>query len=302
MPHSPNRSVRVSPFKIMNIKTAIKELTQAGYTSLPCTVALIDGKKQPRFGMGYGWKDRTDPDHLAGRMQALGNNMNGCIIITGSELFPIDLLVIDLDRKPGRDPDGALRQAGIRLPESGPMVKTPRGQHYYFRFPAGLRSGTSAGLFRPDSGIDTRGNGGFVYAPPTSIKGYGGYQWINGPGNRLVEAPGGLIYALIEHERQVFDVPDRAGCKTIGQLSERQKTILFERYQQAKNEGEKDPGNRDRSNYDYRLVCWAVDIGLAIEAIWQLVENIGKFAERGRAYFESTLQRVLCRKKVYMHP
>jgi P4 family phage/plasmid primase-like protien len=44
----------------------------------------------------------------------------------------------------------------------------------------------------------------------------------------------------------------------------------------------------DRSAADWALVCWAIEHGVDKEAVWSEVNHIGKFADRGREYFETT--------------
>jgi hypothetical protein len=48
-----------------------------------------------------------------------------------------------------------------------PTVKTPRGWHLYFEYPAGSGLKTGQGI---SPGVDFRGEGGFVVSPP-SVKG-----------------------------------------------------------------------------------------------------------------------------------
>jgi len=78
---------------------------------------------------------------------------------------PSGLLVVDLDGT------GAARRWQTMRPTSVPTtaVRTPRGWHLYF---AG-DGPTSVGVIA--SGVDTRGRGGFVIAPPSP-----GYRWHDG--------------------------------------------------------------------------------------------------------------------------
>lgn len=43
-----------------------------------------------------------------------------------------------------------------------------------------------------------------------------------------------------------------------------------------------------RSELDFNLLCWAVECGVRKGDLWTRVQDIGKFAERGRQYFEDT--------------
>jgi hypothetical protein len=85
---------------------------------------------------------------------------------------PSALLVIDLD-----GPE-ALSWWRARLGEHGgePTLTsaTPRGYHLWYSQPPGLPLGCSAGRLAP--GVDTRGAGGYVIAPP-SRRAEGSYRW-----------------------------------------------------------------------------------------------------------------------------
>jgi hypothetical protein len=45
---------------------------------------------------------------------------------------------------------------------------------------------------------------------------------------------------------------------------------------------------QDRSKADFALCCFAVEEGLDQETVWAEVQDVSKFAERGRPYFDST--------------
>lgn len=46
-----------------------------------------------------------------------------------------------------------------------------------------------------------------------------------------------------------------------------------------------------RSHADYALCSWAVKLGLNPDALWERVAEVGKFAERGEAYFSRTWKK-----------
>ena len=43
-----------------------------------------------------------------------------------------------------------------------------------------------------------------------------------------------------------------------------------------------------RSGVDFRLCCHAIENGIDPEEVWSRVQNVGKFSERGRSYFDDT--------------
>lgn len=107
------------------------------------------------------------------------------------------LVAIDIDgdgnRWPGDDPDRLLSLA------AGPMALTPRGgSHRLFRQPMGKNWRCTEGRLAPR--VDTRGNGGYIVAPPSGVDGKT-YRWAPGleldaPPNRLPEPPTWLTQEL----------------------------------------------------------------------------------------------------------
>lgn len=83
------------------------------------------------------------------------------------------LLVIDCDS------EDAYRRVQELLPDTllVPVAKTPRGWHLYFLFPKGSNITVGAGIL---PGVDFRGEGGYIIAPP-SVNGDGKvYEWLDG--------------------------------------------------------------------------------------------------------------------------
>jgi hypothetical protein len=103
------------------------------------------------------------------------------------------IVVIDADLyKPGVKE--AL--ARLRLPPTM-MIKTPRGGiHLYFRHPGtGVRILNSAGKL--GTGIDVRGDGGYVLIPPSSIGGVP-YEHVPESGSDIEELPEHLAALIVE--------------------------------------------------------------------------------------------------------
>lgn len=126
-----------------------------------------------------GWEPRATLD--TERIEAAWRHRPyGIAIACG----PAGLLVVDLDPAKHGQPSGAdtlavlEEQAGQQLPATW-TVGTPRGgRHLYYRQPNNRRPlGNTAGRLGP--GIDTRGAGGYVVAPPTITTGPdGGAYWL----------------------------------------------------------------------------------------------------------------------------
>lgn len=90
-------------------------------------------------------------------------------IVTG-ELSGV--VVLDVDEHGDVAGQASLAAKGWTLPRT-PSVKTGRGRHYYFRHP-GIFVGNQVGLL---PGVDFRGDGGYVVAPPSVHENGAIYEW-----------------------------------------------------------------------------------------------------------------------------
>jgi hypothetical protein len=104
------------------------------------------------------------------------------------------IIVIETDTKAGghaADGDPSLTQLEIKhgaLPETLRAISPSGSVHRYFKHP-GIKIISSASEL--GAGIDVRGDGGMVIAPPTVRPGVGVYRWINR--NPIAEPPAWLI-------------------------------------------------------------------------------------------------------------
>lgn len=101
---------------------------------------------------------------------------------------------LDLDRKNGVDGSDSLDKltaAHGPLPDT-PVSLTPSGgMHLLFRFADGCHVRNSTGRLGP--GIDVRGEGGYIIAPPSRLNGQGvGYEWEASSPPEIVPAPAWL--------------------------------------------------------------------------------------------------------------
>ena len=115
------------------------------------------------------------------------------------------LLGAEADTLEGHGVDGAgnlkmlVRQHGGRLPDTL-MASSPSGSiHHYFRWPKGLIVRSHTGLI---PGVDVKGEGGMVLAPPSRRPGYERpYLWLNW-GQRGADAPAWLLEMVAEKPRR----------------------------------------------------------------------------------------------------
>jgi Bifunctional DNA primase/polymerase, N-terminal len=118
-------------------------------------------------------------------------------IVTGSVS---NLLILDVDGL-----EGVNSLQGLNLPES-PTVVTARGHHYYFEFPEELYNipTTRAGLL---PGIDTRGRGGYITAPPSLHENGHLYYWSKPLMGGLPKPPDWLIKLLTPQVKTFCKMP-----------------------------------------------------------------------------------------------
>ena len=95
------------------------------------------------------------------------------------------LLVLDVDAGEGTDSVALLELSRGQPPKTARAATGGGGVHLYFRYPY-PRELHAAGLYRPQvrnsqgllgDGLDVRGEGGYVVAPPSSTA--RAYRWID---------------------------------------------------------------------------------------------------------------------------
>jgi hypothetical protein len=104
---------------------------------------------------------------------------------------PAGLFVVDLDGLVGAAAFVELQRRYGALPATLWARTGSGGWHAYFRHVAGL--GNSAGKLAPH--VDTRGDGGYVVAPPSRHPNGNRYRWHK-PDTRPAELPGWLLRLL----------------------------------------------------------------------------------------------------------
>jgi putative DNA primase/helicase len=112
-----------------------------------------------------------------------------------------ELLVVDEDRLGALDELAA--EAHETIPVTG-LVKTASGKHYYFRQPVEQRIRNTAGKLAP--GIDTRGEGGYVVAPPSIHPSGSVYEWLAHVD--AVVLPAWIAQRLIRSQPERKPMPD----------------------------------------------------------------------------------------------
>jgi hypothetical protein len=163
---------------------AALDLAEQGYRILPLHHPLFDGSgrcscndadcasvgKHPRL---REWQVRATCDATLIDDWWAGDPWANIGVATGSAS---GLVVLDVDSQAALD--ALIDQVGNALLATAPAVRTGRGWHYYFRYPSdGIVIKNTVRLLGID-GVDLRGEGGYVVAPP-SVHATGAlYEWI----------------------------------------------------------------------------------------------------------------------------
>jgi len=169
---------------------------QLGWSPIPINQAT---KKPPK---DFLWKQYQDApaDETTIRSWYTRWPMAGVGIVTGAVS---KLWVVDIDST-----EGAARVASLDLPPV-PTVKTSKGTHLYFTQTGALRN-----TAKKVEGLDTRGEGGFVVAPPTLHPSGVAYAWETVPWNTAPQVPPPALVALFTEARQ--PATSREGTDTTG--------------------------------------------------------------------------------------
>ena len=112
------------------------------------------------------------------------------------------IFVLDVDGQVGTDSVLAWNARGQELPATL-RVRTARGWHFYFAAPSDMNIHNSASKLAP--GLDVRGNGGYVIAPP-SIHETGAVYEFHDSGSPVLPAPDWLLDLLGNRAEVIADV------------------------------------------------------------------------------------------------
>lgn len=115
------------------------------------------------------------------------------------------IAVLDLD---GEEAETTLKEGELCVPDNGPIVSTGKGRHIYMMCPdEGVPN-----FVKRLPGIDFRGDGGYVIAPPSNHISGRVYKWAQNPDKPLPEVPQWIL-DLIEEQRteRAGKLPDKIG-------------------------------------------------------------------------------------------
>ena len=171
---------------------AALEYAAMGWEVFPVPPGTKKSYKSAQYSGGAQWGKTTDPEEI--RKDFRNWPTANVAIVTGATS---GIFVVEADTAEGHGVDG-LASINMLEAEHGPfpetrMVISPSGSiHRYYRHPGGgVKIWNSTSELAP--GVDVRGDGGMVIAPPSIKPGVGEYRWLNAL--PIADAPAWLIEA-----------------------------------------------------------------------------------------------------------
>ena len=164
--------------------TSHNEMLEAAiyYANLGFRVLPVRPRNKIPLISGWPEKATTDAATITKWWTATPNANIGIATGKNSNLF-----VLDID-----GPKGAESMTGRPVPDGAGIARTGRGWHVYTAFPSAL-DGFSTSKSGVLPGIDVRGSGGFVVAPPSIHETGVEYEWIDPPPCALPAPPDWLV-------------------------------------------------------------------------------------------------------------
>jgi Bifunctional DNA primase/polymerase, N-terminal len=165
-----------------------------GWVVFPAPQGERKSHKSAKYSGGREWGKTKDPDEIRADFARWPDANVG--IPTGSENR---FWVLDVDSIAGHGVDGFASVAALeaehgKLPDTLQAESPSGGVHYLFNQPKDVEIRNSVGQIGP--GIDVRGEGGMIIAPPSVKPGKGVYVWRNSLS--IADAPEWLIKLVVE--------------------------------------------------------------------------------------------------------
>lgn len=161
-------------------------------------IPIPAGKKFPE---GFTrWQERATTDHQLIDQWWTEHPDHGIGIATGPGS---GIWVLDVD---DYDSYRDLEQRHQPLPDTLTVITGSGGYHFYYRWPdnAVIRNNASTRL---GPGLDIRGDGGFVVAPPSVHPNGREYTWDAGQPDNIVDAPQWLVELVCERPAEPTPAP-----------------------------------------------------------------------------------------------
>lgn len=171
--------------------TAALEYAARGWRVFP----LPPGTKTPRL---KAWQTKATTDRAQIDTWWTAKPDSGVAIATGPET---GIWVLDVDVTDGKTGDETLADLATlhgELPPTMASITGSGGVHYLWAWPDSADIRNNAGT-RLGPGLDVRGDGGFIVAPPSLHPNGTHYEWDLGEPDEPTEAPAWLL-KLVDHK------------------------------------------------------------------------------------------------------
>lgn len=185
---------------------AVLAYAKRGWHVFPAPPGKKKSYKSADFSGGRRWGATTNAKEIKQGWTRWPNANVG--IVTGPKS---GIFVVEADTLRGHAVDGIASLQALEC-KHGELPKTlvaesPSGSvHYYFNYPAKVTIGNSTSKVAP--GVDVRGGGGMVIAPPSRRPGVGQYRWLNK--NAIANAPQWLIELCSDQDNGFRRKPNEA--------------------------------------------------------------------------------------------
>jgi hypothetical protein len=167
-----------------------------------CTCGKPDCNSPAKHPIGKSWKQfQTKPQTPEELIDAFNKHPHANVGIITGEISGV--LVVDSDGPEGFD--SFCKVIGNELPEL-PIVKTGKGYHFYGRHPGGKLKN----FVKTQPGLDGRGDGGYVVAPPSRHADGHEYKWTKSLTSPLPDLPSSLLSLFTSSDAQSGDAPNPA--------------------------------------------------------------------------------------------
>jgi Bifunctional DNA primase/polymerase, N-terminal len=170
-----------------------------GWHIFPVPSGTKKSHKKAEHSGGRKWGKTTDANEIRRDFKQWPDANVG--IATGPDS---GFFVVEVDTTKGGHAHDGFASLAMLLKEHGPLpvtltAESPSGsRHFYFAWPKDIAIRNSTSKIAP--GIDVRGDGGMVVAPP-SLKNGKAYRWLN-EGAPIVDAPAWLIALAVKAKKQ----------------------------------------------------------------------------------------------------
>lgn len=214
-----------------------------------------------------------------------------------------NVIVLDVD-----GPDGEASLATLGELPSTPTVQTGKGRHLYFKHPGfPVRN-----FVRIKPGLDVRGDGGYVVAPPSVHPDGSVYEWTIHPENQpFADLPSALADLIAPIERK--DLPAESctnseetfapfGLGGIPRAYRKEIEQLFGQLAQAKEGQRNDTLNRVAFALGQLSICGVVDGDWAQNELSAIAEQVGLSASESEATIESGFDAGISKPREDLQP